>query len=573
MNIKDFMPGWQNHAPKAVWLKLVLLLLVGFAANVGQAQTNFASAQPISGVWGSVINDNTGVKPDIGAPNNAGFAPNAPLWYAWTAPQDGVVEMDTVGSAISYTYLTVVGYDPITQQYTLATNTYTANIDTVLGVYTGTSLKTLNQVAANDDLFPINQSYTTSQAQSAHVAQITESGNADYGQSISQYGRIGGGGSSGTTLSEYSFIQPYYGPSGLRFNAKGGQTYYIAVDSKSGTGSTLGTGSISMTGPIHLNWAYKPSGVFRFASEDMDYWSGLLLYQTAETESMPIDGTDNSGNSTVLTYYGYNALGVLVTVTRVAGSTGRAMVDYTTVDGTNLPPGSIAVNDMPGVAGIDYTPVSGTLVFDDFEMSKTILIPINYLGSGIVGGGGGRGFGGDQTNRVFGIKLIDDGGNTSPVLDPLEAADVSQPRVDSTFSTAMVRILNVNADPYGPDLIENVSTNGYLDAPTNTIPNLVTNLAVALYPTNVVFNFEKANYRVPADVNDPNVSPWTKVTLWVERYGTNGAATTLNYRVNNILGNDGDASEEENNLFPAPARLRLRRAHADNLGGGSREQP
>ena len=548
MNIKDFMPGLQNHAPKAVWLKVGLLLLVGFAASMGQAQTNFASAQPISGVWGSVTNDNTGVRPDIGAPSNAGFAPNAPLWYAWTAPQDGVVEMDTVGSAISYTYISVVGYDPITQQYTYVTNTYNYNIDTVLAVYTGTSLKALNQVAANDDLFPINQSYNTSQAQSAHVAQITEGTSADYGQLISQYSRIGGGGSSGTSLPEYGFIQPYYGPSGLRFNAKGGQTYYIAVDSKSVTGSTLGTGSISMTGPLHLNWAYKPSGVFRFASEDMDPWSGLLLYQTAETESEPVDGTDNAGNSTVLTYYGYNAMGALVTVTRVAGSTGRAMVDYTTVDGSNLPPGSIAVNDMPGVAGIDYTPVSGTLVFDDFEMSKTILIPINYLGSGVVRGGGV--IVGDQTNRVFGIKLIDDGGNTSPVLDPLEVADVSQPRVDATFSTAMVRILNVNADPYGPDMIENVSTNGYLDAPTNTIPNVVTNLVVALYPTNVVFNFEKANYRVPADINDPNVSPWTKVTLWVERYGTNGAATTLNYRVNNILGNDGDASEEMNIYFP-----------------------
>jgi uncharacterized delta-60 repeat protein len=544
MNIKDFMPGLQNHAPKAFWLKAGLLFLVGFAASVGQAQTNFASAQVISGVWGSVVNTNTGVTPDIGAPSNAGFAPNAPLWYAWTAPQDGVMEMDTVGSAISYTYISVVGFDPVTHQYTLVTNTYTFNIDTVLGVYTGTSLKALNQVAANDDLFPINQSYNTSQAQSAHVAQITESGNADYGQLISQYGGLGGGGFSGTSLPEYSFIQPYYGPSGLRFNAKGGQTYYIAVDSKSGTGSILGTGSISGTGPIHLNWAYKPSGVFRFASEDMDPWSGLLLYQTAETESEPIDGTDIEGNSAVLTYYGYNAMGVLVSVTRVAGSTGRAMVDYTTVDGTNLPAGSIAVNDMPGVAGIDYTPVSGTLLFDDFEMSKTILIPINYLGFGILGG--------DQTNRVFGIKLIDDGGITSPVLDLMgeSADDVSQPRVDAKFGTAMVRILNVNADPYGPDMIENVSTNGYLDDPTNTIPNLVTNLVNALAPTNVVFNFEKANYRVPADVNDPNVSPWTKVTLWVERYGTNGAGATLNYRVNNILGNDGDASEEMNIYFP-----------------------
>ena len=36
----------------------------------------------------------------------------------------------------------------------------------------------------------------------------------------------------------------------------------------------------------------------------------------------------------LFTYYNYNAPGVLVTVTRVAGSTGRATVNYQTVDGT-----------------------------------------------------------------------------------------------------------------------------------------------------------------------------------------------------------------------------------------------
>ncbi len=34
---------------------------------------------------------------------------------------------------------------------------------------------------------------------------------------------------------------------------------------------------------------------------------------------------------------------------------------------------------------VDYQPVIGTLVFDDFEMSKTILIPI--INSGINGPG------------------------------------------------------------------------------------------------------------------------------------------------------------------------------------------
>jgi len=559
MKIKSFKACLQNFAPKAVWLKLGLALLVGFAAGAGQAQTSFATAQVLDNatLWGNVANNNNGVTPDVGAPNNAGYAPNAPLWYQWTAPQDGVVTMDTVGSVNSFTNVTLVGFDPNTFQLIYLTNITVVNIDTVLAVYTGTSLKTLNQVAANDDLFPINNNLSSSQILigQSQTAQLTESGNADYLQIFSQFGLIGV-----TGLPDFSFIQPYYGPSGLRFNARGGQTYYFAVDSKLPASSSLSRG----TGQLILNWAYKPAGVFRFASEDEDPYTGRLLYQTAETESYPINGLNNAGNSTVLTYYDYNAPGALVTVTRVAGSIGRATVNYRTVDGTAL--SFVAPNDKPAFGEVttnvvtntfvfggftntfvstnlvspDFTAVSGTLVFDDFEMSKTILIPIIYKGLAA----------GDQANRVFGIQLIDDGGATSPMLDPLESGDVSPPRVDPTFSTAIVRILNVNADPYGPDQLSVVSTNGYSDPPANTMPILETNMVNTLYPTNVTFNFEKASYRVPADVNDTNVSPWTQVTLWVERYGTNGAATTVNYRVNNVLGDDADASEEQNILFP-----------------------
>ena len=59
----------------------------------------------------------------------------------------------------------------------------------------------------------------------------------------------------------------------LRFNAKGGTTYYFVVDTKNSHGI------------LTLNWAYKPSGVFRFATEDFDRFTGLPLYQTSETES------------------------------------------------------------------------------------------------------------------------------------------------------------------------------------------------------------------------------------------------------------------------------------------------
>ena len=90
--IKKIMARLLRHLTEnAGFLKLGLVLLIGFMVSTGKAQTNFASAQVLAGNLGAVTNNNTGVTPDLGAPSNAGFAPNAPLWYQWTAPQDGVV--------------------------------------------------------------------------------------------------------------------------------------------------------------------------------------------------------------------------------------------------------------------------------------------------------------------------------------------------------------------------------------------------------------------------------------------------------------------------------------------------
>ena len=167
---------------------------------------------------------------------------------------------------------------------------------------------------------------------------------------------------------------PLSGPSILRFNVTAGTTYYIAVDSMPGKAySQLGTtsGWLSQVGQglIALNWALRPSGVLRFATEvyDIDGWkfNGILnpgsspmplpLYQCTETESFP-GGGGYSGNEAVHnTYYTYDPAGVLVTVTRVGGACGRLLVDYTTADiitDTNM----FSFGPIPAVAEEDYTP-------------------------------------------------------------------------------------------------------------------------------------------------------------------------------------------------------------------------
>jgi uncharacterized delta-60 repeat protein len=474
----------------------ILAGLVLLLSGKADAQTDFAGAEILpSTIFGSVTNDNSLSVPDAGV-TIAGYAASAPLWYQWTAPQDGDVTLDTFGNVLNNSIFFSGEY-----------------LDTVVGVYAGSSLSSLVQISANDDAFPINRSFASGTIGTDAGTLI--SGSAEIAFAF---------GYQPGEESAYGYPYPFYGPSELHFTAKMGTTYYFAVDTK-------GTNR----GPVSLNWAYKPSGVFRFATENVDVLSGFPLYEAAQTESVYPDGTSDDQNTVVLTYYTYNAPGVLVTVTRVGGSVGRATVNYTTFDGANLFVDSFY--DTPGVAGVDYAPVTNTLVFDDFEMSKTILIPLADTGYGNLGNGNFGNFSSNQTNNtVFGIQL------SNPQLDPYEdPSQVAPPRIDPLFSTAVVRILNINADPYGPDMV--AVTNG-----TSTNVTFVVGS-----PTNGLYNFEKANYRVPADVNGTN-SPWatTPVTIYVQRSGTNSAASpTLYYRINNYLDNDDKyATEEMNNRFP-----------------------
>ena len=341
------------------------------------------------------------------------------------------------------------------------------------------------------------------------------------------------------------------GASGLRFNAKAGVIYYIAVDGKNGN-----------AGPLNLNWAYHSSGVFRFATENLDETSGIpakaanifgsgsgaypgmLLYQVAETEEFGSRGgrvDPGQFNSTIHTVYNYQVPGLLVTITRVAGSSGRVTVGYSTVDGANIsdhyrfdavndvlvPDGvNIPLNgDAPAVGDQDYAPVSGTLTFDDFEMSKTILIPI--LDDG----------GTPRPNRDFSIVLY------TPQKDLLEASSVSQPRLDPVFSQALVRILDADLDPRGPSQSGQVVTN--IDTVAMTT-NVFTNTVYSLNSSNAILNFLKSNYRIPEDVSDY----WgtTPITVYVNRSGTNTGTASIFYRVNAAFLDN--VISDGNNDFP-----------------------
>ena len=84
----------------------------------------FANRLALIGNRGSVTGSNSGAGKESGEPNHFGNPGGASVWYSWTAPGTGSVTFATNGS----------------------------DYDTMLAVYTGSSVAALSHIASNDDI-------------------------------------------------------------------------------------------------------------------------------------------------------------------------------------------------------------------------------------------------------------------------------------------------------------------------------------------------------------------------------------------------------------------------------------
>jgi len=109
---------------------------------------DFAHRAPISGAPVTVSASNLGASREIGEPSIAGNAGGRSLWWSWTAPSSGDVTFSTLGT----------------------------DFDTLLGVYTGTTVDALTVVAQNDDNFKGSQAEVTFTATQNVTYQIAVDG-------------------------------------------------------------------------------------------------------------------------------------------------------------------------------------------------------------------------------------------------------------------------------------------------------------------------------------------------------------------------------------------------------------
>jgi len=111
-----------------LWLKgvgrfsLLAALLIHSLAAAAPINDPFANAILLRGATVVANGNNVGATKEPGEPNHAGDAGGKSVWWLWTAPFTGSVVVHTAGSSF----------------------------DTLLGVYTGSSVSSLTLVAAND---------------------------------------------------------------------------------------------------------------------------------------------------------------------------------------------------------------------------------------------------------------------------------------------------------------------------------------------------------------------------------------------------------------------------------------
>lgn len=105
---------------------LPVTVLIGLAPFLGLAQpanNMFANRLVITGTNIVVTGSSVGATRETSEPYHAGNSGGASVWWSWTAPSSGAATISTAGSSF----------------------------DTLLGVYTGSSVSALSTIASNDD--------------------------------------------------------------------------------------------------------------------------------------------------------------------------------------------------------------------------------------------------------------------------------------------------------------------------------------------------------------------------------------------------------------------------------------
>jgi uncharacterized delta-60 repeat protein/uncharacterized repeat protein (TIGR01451 family) len=530
------LSGWAGP------FRLAVIILIGAAAPSALAQLandNFSSPIVLTNSYGWLPELTTGATTEPGEPAHADTTSGASVWFQWTAPFTGTMEFDTDGSYYN----------------------------TVLAVYTGSSLAGLAPVAANisaDNFFfnpfflnnfngffffnfflPALNSQVVFPVTAGTVYQIAvadvnafggylvlnwhPSGAAyggTFGFAVDPQNRAANVPSATYFISEWDSFSP-----GNPYVAYSTIPGHVTINRRVGTAGKVLV-NYTITNAFYTNIYYTNVVALDIFSTNLSdgtytnsFTTNIMSYTTVYnfvsgqfiSENFTNDGTgititnSSAGNSMTVTN-----IGVIFTNSPDCRNVPISDMTTKTITATNalyiesFCSTIIASNlDFAAIPYQDYTPVKGTAAFIDYQMSTNINLNVSPLFFS---------FAGLTLNRAL-LVTID-----SVMFDPLEDTNnLAPPTISTNLGSAFVDILSTEANP---------QANGFL-------------------PTNTVFNFERSTWQVTENTGpfvNGSSNQLKTATIWVMRTGTNfSGGASCDYTIDFL---DGPRLPNANDQFP-----------------------
>ncbi|HVM50198.1 MAG TPA: hypothetical protein VMU04_19375, partial [Candidatus Acidoferrum sp.] len=518
LRIIESLPGCRTL------LRLGVLVWLGLGASVGWGQPandNFANAWTIVGASGTTNGSNVGATFETGEPDLFGLAAQESVWFTWTAPADGSYTFTTTGS----------------------------DFDSLFGIYTGSAVNALTPVGQGYDVISASQSQPVTFTASAGTAYYVQVDGYALGIPDGNYVLNWNTNNGPSSAGDFLFASQATAPGTS-------MPMYIASERESNPPQ-------DPRGKMHA--AGEPSYGARLTITRLKGSTGRVLVDYVVTNGLytnffitNVFGTNMVATNTTApnTFTNYFSTNIVVQerfenneygrwvyldwydITSIIGTNINGVMQVTKTNySTNVPPAFACFNTPgplppPDTNGIiaytnafciqtnitnivasatpyaDYTPTSGELTFDDFQMAQDIFVPVFASGN--------RSF--PILNHVL-IATI-----TNVELDSLESTAIPPPTASTAATNAMLNILSTVA------MVAPFQSN-----PETGPPGTGTGVA----GTNV-FNFERATLRCTETVNGTGVA-----YVGVTRSTVNASqGTTVNYRIDYYF-----PWTDENNTF------------------------
>jgi hypothetical protein len=250
-----------------------------FFADSAPENDAFANALTIAPVGANFTGTNVDATTETGEPAHAGNSGGHSIWWNWTAPGNGTVTISTAGSGF----------------------------DTLLGVYTGSSVGALTEIAASNDAPGLVTSRVEFNATSGTVYRIAVDG-------------WGGATGSVSLAVQFTANNPPANDAfgnAITFPAEGGNTLGTNVDATKEAGEPV---HASNAGGRSVWWRWTPSvtGIATISTAGSSFDTLLGVYTGTNVNSLtPVASSDDHGGTSTS----------LVEFNAVSGTTYRIAVD------------------------------------------------------------------------------------------------------------------------------------------------------------------------------------------------------------------------------------------------------